>query len=117
MLPATGPKQIQRWVCFLPICRTQQHVKTGSQTGSTSTFLSLPGRKLFFSDVRGALLFLEADLEHIRKGWPRNHGLQSRWCYPSLRCTIPASQHVLRLTEEEWEAKRAKEAREGKHSE
>jgi hypothetical protein len=49
----------------------------------------LARQEAFFSDVRGAMLFMEADLEHIRKGWPRNLGFQSRWCYPSLRCTIP----------------------------
>jgi hypothetical protein len=103
-------------------------------------------QEAFFGDVRSALLFLEADLEHLRKGWPRNHGLPEPLALPQPPMHNPASQHippwlsedqkaqhkarsqaaeqpasqperppsVPRLTEEQWEAKRAKEAREKK---
>jgi hypothetical protein len=105
----------------------------------------LAQQEAFFSDVRGALLFLEADLEHNRNGWLGNHGLAEPLVLPEPPLHNPASQHippwlsedqkaqhmaraqeaerpaaqptprspsVLRLTEEEWAAKRAKEARE-----
>jgi len=54
----------------------------------------LAKQEAFFSDVRGALLFLEADLEHIRNGWPRNHGLPEPMVLPEPPLHNPASQHI-----------------------
>jgi hypothetical protein len=110
----------------------------------------LAQQEAFFNDVRGALFFLEADLEDKRNRWLGSHGLPEPMALPQPPLHNPASQHVppwlsedqkahhmtraqeaerpaaqpttrppsvLRLTEEEWAAKRAKEAREAKHSE
>jgi hypothetical protein len=89
MLTATGPIQIQRPVCFLPICKSQQNAKTGSQAGSTSTFLCSPNRKLSSAMFAARCSFWKPTWSTSGTDGHATMGFQSRWCFQSRRCTIP----------------------------
>jgi hypothetical protein len=54
----------------------------------------LTKQEAFFGDVRGALLFLEVDMQRIREGSQRNHGLPEPLVLPPPPLHNPASQHI-----------------------